>query len=151
MSQYVLIGNGLIRDAKGINGVRSDGRKKVLEVWSGAESDRRERITGNGNEWQGKINGIRYSLWPVTAATKFCFGRCQWDDAWHGRVSAFGMLKFRPSVQPFLEFLCHILYVTAGKHQCDSWQQPISAPSGGSVTRDLPNNSKWYSIWLVWN
>ena len=87
---------------------------------------------------------VWHGLWPVTTAPKFCFGRCQWD-AWQGWVPAFGMLKFRPFVQPFLEFLCDI-YVTAGQHQCDSWPQPISAPSGGSVTRDLPNNSKWYSM-----
>ena len=37
-------------------------------------------------------------------------------------------------------------FVTAGQGQCDPWLTPISAPSGGPVTRDTPNNSKWYSI-----
>ena len=69
-------------------------------------------------------------------------GRVTWTS------SGFRHAQIRPFVQPFLEYLCHV-YVTAGQHQCDSWPQPISAPSGGSVTCDLPNNSKWYSILII--
>ena len=63
---------------------------------------------------------VRHGLWPVTTAPKFCFGRCQWDT-WHWRVSAFGMLKFRPFVQPFLKFF--VTYY-------------MSRPANISVTRD---------------
>ena len=85
------------------------------------------------------------SAWPVT------HDHCaeillRQRPVWHVILAKFQQTKiWAGHSQAWVQWVLSKCFVTAGQGQCDPWYTPISAPSKGPVTRDTPNNSKWYS------